>query len=70
MTNNHYDTIIGAGQKDLTPSPSPKRRGESLRKNKALVFQRGLIVIDYAGTAIYSAYAVLSGIGSLSSIIP
>ena len=25
---NHYNTIIiGAGQKDLTPTPSPKRRG-------------------------------------------
>jgi hypothetical protein len=25
---NHYDTIIiGAGQKDLTPSPSPIGRG-------------------------------------------
>jgi hypothetical protein len=31
MTSNHYDCyaiIIGAGQSDLTPNPSPERRGE------------------------------------------
>jgi hypothetical protein len=29
MTSTHNDTIIiGVGQKNLTPSPSPKRRGE------------------------------------------
>ena len=44
MTQNNYDyIIIGAGQFDLTLSfghPSPKRRGETPRKNKALVFTR------------------------------
>jgi len=31
MTTNQYDTIIiGAGQSDLTPNPSPAGRGESL----------------------------------------
>ena len=71
MTQTHYDTIIiGAEQKDLTPSPSPYGRGDVSRKNKAPAFQQGLVVIDYAGTAMYSADAVASGIGSLSSINP
>ena len=30
-----YDIIIGAGQKDLTPSPSPKRRGESVAQKQS-----------------------------------
>ena len=43
MTTNQYDTIIiGAGQKDLTPSPSPKGEGNRCAKNKAPVFHRDL----------------------------
>jgi len=36
---NHYDTIIiGAGQSDLIPSPSPKGEGDKPLKNKASFF--------------------------------
>ena len=40
MTQNHYDyIIIGAGQKVLTPNPSPKRRGgEAPHKTKPPFF--------------------------------
>jgi len=56
MTQTHYDTIIiGAGQSDLTPSPSPKGEGNILPKTKPPFCKRGLMVIDYAGTAMYSA---------------
>ena len=43
MTNNQYDyIIIGAGHHDLTPNPSPKRRGESSRKTKPRFINEGL----------------------------
>lgn len=40
----NYDTIIiGAGQSDLAPNPSPAGRGNALLENKkAPVFHRGL----------------------------
>jgi hypothetical protein len=71
---NQYDTvIIGAGQSDLTlpfGHPSPKGEGNARLANKKPLFSQRLGVIDYAGTAMYSAEAVLSGIGSLSSSNP
>jgi hypothetical protein len=43
MTNNQYDyIIIGAGQSDLTPSPSPKGEGNRYSKNQALFYRQGL----------------------------
>jgi len=56
MTSTHYDTIIiGAGQKDLTLGPLLKGEGTRRAKIKPPFCQRGLVVIDYAGTAMYSA---------------
>ena len=68
MTSNHYDTIIiGAGHFPLT-LPSPTGRGGLVAQKQGPVFTgaRG----RYAGTAMYSAEAVPSGIGSLSSSKP
>ena len=43
---NHYDTIIiGAGQSDLTPNPSPKGEGNARLKNKASVFTEACRVL-------------------------
>jgi hypothetical protein len=51
----HYDTIIiGAGQKNPIFSSSPKGGGVK-RKKQDLCFSQWLLVIDYAGTAMYSA---------------
>ncbi len=39
----NYDTIIiGAGQSDLTPNPSPKGEGDAPHENKSPCFRRGL----------------------------
>jgi hypothetical protein len=56
MTQNQYDyIIIGAGQKGLTLNPSLKGEGTCGAKTKPSFYQRGLMVIDHAGTAMYSA---------------
>jgi hypothetical protein len=40
---NHYDTIIiGAGQSNLTPNPSPKGEGNVSPKTKPRFINKGL----------------------------
>jgi len=42
MIQNQYDyIIIGAGQKDLTPNPSPTGEGDASRKTKPRFFNEG-----------------------------
>jgi hypothetical protein len=36
MTNHYTTIIIGAGQRDLTPNPSPKGRGERAAQKQSL----------------------------------
>jgi hypothetical protein len=69
MQNYDY-IIIGAGRVTSPLAPLLKERGIVAKKTKPPFYQRGLTVIDYAGTAIYSAEATPLGIGSLSSIMP
>ena len=47
MTINNYDAIIiGGGHNNLTPSLSPKRRGECAAQKQSPRFSQGLMVID------------------------
>lgn len=61
MTHDHYDFIIGTEQHYLLVL---------CYENKAPVFTRSQFGYEGAGMAMYSADAVPSGTGSLSSINP
>ena len=47
MTSHNDTIIIGAGQSDLTPNPSPKGEGNAPFENKNLRFRRGLPGINF-----------------------
>jgi|GEM_PF-3659136 hypothetical protein len=42
MTNHYNTIIIGAGQSDLSPSPSPEGEGNVYRENKKPPFSQRL----------------------------
>jgi hypothetical protein len=68
--NSHYDTlIIGAVHNGLVAA-AYLCESRTRHKNKALVQTRTYCDVPYAGIAMYSAEAVPSGIGRLSSSNP